>query len=192
LDTPIGLVFARFAGQNSRMSYYLELVSLASIKERYIKRVSEELNNIPPYESGGLRMFLSVVALRYNLIRFRSTGHPFWSDYDVDEEDGYLDALNAPWYDPECIAQWLAQYAEDDSSILFHSLELNGSDFAYQFDGKGKFRYMELRPVGAWKTAKAPKPDVPVPKKEKTRKKRIKEVKRLTPLIAAQAKVEDS
>jgi len=171
------------------VSYYVELISLASIKKESIKRVREELACIPPYESDGLRMLLSVLAIREDgYVCFQSTGHPFWSDNALDEEDGFVDSLNAPWRDVENIAQWLALHANKDSKIIFHSLEMDGVDFAYIFDGEGRYRYLEYRPVEKWKTAKQQKIVLPAPKRERTRKERIKDVKQHLLLSEAEKK----
>jgi hypothetical protein len=170
------------------MSYYTELVSLASIHKTVRQRVQSELDNPPRYATEGVAMFVALIAIRESgTVCFKSKGHPFWSDYDIDDEDGLFEALNAPWCDPEEIASWLAPYATKGSSLIFHSLELDGNDFAFEFDGKGRFRCLELRPISGWKKP-LELPILSLPeKKAKTSKRRIKDAKRVLRIIAKDA-----
>ena len=101
----------------------------------------------------------------------------------MDDEDGLLDALNAPWSDPDEIASWLAQYATAGSRLIYHSLELDGLDFAFEFDGNGKSRYLEYRPVQNWKKPLPLAVSPPPVQKSKTRKKRLKDAKACLKMI---------
>lgn len=160
------------------MSYYTELVLLAKARKDKHKQIKAELENPHNYEAAGLAMFVALLEMRDSgSLCFKSKGHPFWSDYDVDDEDGLLDALNAPWCDPDEIASWLAQFVTPDSRILYHSLELDGLDFAFEFDGNGKFRYLEYRPVQNWKKPLLLAVAPPPVQKSKTRQKRLKDAK---------------
>ena len=166
------------------MSYYIELVLLAKVRKDLQRQIKSEINHPPKYDADSLATFLGLLAMRDGgTLCFKSKGHPFWSDYDVDDEDGLLDALNAPWSDTEVIASWLAQYVTASSRIIFHSLELDGSDFCYKFDGKGKFCYMEYKAVGSWQKP-LPLSISPAPvQKRKTRQKRLKDVKSTLKMI---------
>jgi hypothetical protein len=104
------------------MSYYIELVLLAKVRKDRQRQIKSELDHPPRYDAGGLATFVGLLAMRDGgTLCFKSKGHPFWSDYDVDDEDGLLDALNAPWSDTEEIASWIAQYVTSSSRIIFHS-----------------------------------------------------------------------
>jgi hypothetical protein len=160
------------------MSYYTELVLLANVRKDRQKQIEAELNHPPRYEADGLATFVALLAMRESgTLCFKSKGHPFWSDYDIDDEDGLLDALNAPWSDTDEIASWLARYVTSSSSIIIHSLELDGRDFCYKFDGKGKFCYMEYRPVKGWRKPIPLAVTQPPIQKSKTRVKRLKDAK---------------
>ena len=166
------------------MSYYIELVLLAKVRKDRQKQIKAELDHPPIYDAGGLASFVALLTMRDGgTLCFKSKGHPFWSDYDVDDEDGLLDALNAPWSDTEEIASWLARYVSSSSSIIFHSLELDGMDFSYNFDGKGKFRYMEYRPVRGWRNPLILTVSSPPVQKSKTRLKRLKDAKNCLKVI---------
>ena len=133
------------------MSYYTEILILAGIRKDKLEEVQSELADPLKYDSDGLSMFLSLVAIAgESSFQFKASEHPFESEYCEDDED-FVGALKAPWSEPEDIAGWLARYADRDSRLHFHSLEADGLDFAYVFDGKGRFRDLELRPVGSWK-----------------------------------------
>ena len=166
------------------MSYYTELVLLAKVRKDRQRQIKDEIDHPSGYDAGGLATFVALLAMRDSgTLCFKSKGHPFWSDYDVDDEDGLLYALNAPWSDTEEIASWLAQYVTASSRIIFHSLELDGSDFCYNFDGKGKFCYMEYKPVGSWQKP-LPLSISPAPvQKRKTRQKRLKDAKSALKII---------
>jgi hypothetical protein len=170
------------------MSYYTELVILASVRKERVKKFKEEIANPPSYQAVGLQMFIDLLQLLPvgedgGIIKFRSTGHAFWSDYDIDEEFGTLDTLNATWCDSDEIAQWLAPFVTKDSQIIYHSLELDGGDFAYDFDGKGKYRYLEYQPTAGWKTPRSLKISPPPKKKTKDRLEKLKEVKRINKIL---------
>ena len=166
------------------MSYYIELVLLAKVRKDRQRQIKTELDHPPRYDSGGLAAFVALLAMRDGgSLCFKSKGHPFWSDYDVDDEDGLLDALNAPWSNTEEIASWLAHYVTASSRIIFHSLELDGADFCYNFDGKGKFCYMEYRPVGSWRNPLTLSISPAPVQKRKTRQKRLKDAKSALKII---------
>jgi hypothetical protein len=166
------------------MSYYIELVLLAKVRKDRQRQIKAELDHPPRYDAGGLAAFVALLAMRDSgSLCFKSRGHPFWSDYDVDDEDGLLDALNAPWSNTEEIASWLAHYVTASSRIIFHSLELDGADFCYNFDGKGKFCYMEYRPARSWQKPLALSISPAPVQKRKTRQKRLKDTKSALKMI---------
>jgi hypothetical protein len=166
------------------MSYYTELVLLAKVRRDRQRQIKAEIDHPPRYNAGGLATFVALLAMRDGgTLCFKSKGHPFWSDYDVDDEDGLLDALNAPWSDTDEIASWLAQYVTSSSRIIFHSLELDGTDFSYEFDGKEKFRYMEYRPVRGWRKPLALSISPAPLQKHKTQQKKLKDAKSALKMI---------
>lgn len=170
------------------MSYYTELVLLACVREDKVKAFKEAQAWPENYEAVGLRMFIDLVQLlpegrSGGALHFRSTGHSFWSDYDVDEDYGTVDALNATWSDTPEIASWLAPFVDEDSRIIFHSLELDGADFAYEFDGNGKYRYLEYRPLSKWSLPAKLNVSPPLKGKKKNRKEKLKEARRIIGLI---------
>ena len=71
--------------------------------------------------------------------------------YVPDKEDGSVPALDSKWDDPEPIAKWVKRYSENGGSIIFHSLEADGGAWGWVFDGRGRMKELELRPVGRWK-----------------------------------------
>jgi hypothetical protein len=67
----------------------------------------------------------------------------------------------------------MARYANNDSRMISHSLEANGLDFGYEFDGKGRYRYLELRPITRWQKGAMPT-TAPPPKEKKLRPRKVK------------------
>jgi hypothetical protein len=156
------------------MSYYTEIQLRCRVRKEKLKQVLAEIRHIPPFKESGLREFLCALQVRDpDVLRFKAQGVG-WSDWDVDEEDGLLDALNNSWCDFEQIASWLALNVTEGSQIIIHSLEGDGADFAYEFDGEGNYLYMAYRPVGTWQHAKKLTFARLPTKKEKNRKKKIK------------------
>ena len=70
--------------------------------------------------------------------------------YEPDEEDNTVPALYGKWYEAEAIADWIKQYSEKGGRIVLHSIEGDGAAFGWEFDGRGRMRALELRPVGKW------------------------------------------
>jgi hypothetical protein len=170
------------------MGYYTELVILASVRKDKAKKFKEEIANPPAYKADGILMFIALLQLLPvgkdgGLLAFKSRGHPFWSDYDVDEEYGTVEALIATWHDPTKIAQWLSPFVTKNSQIIFHSIELDGGDFAFDFDGKGKYRYLEFRPTSGWRSPKALKLSPPPKTKAKARVEKLKDLKRSNKIL---------
>ena len=139
------------------MSFQTELLLMAGIRKEKLQEVHAELADPLKYKSEGLGMFLSLLAVTcVNTFHFKASGHPFDSEYCEDDED-LVQALKAPWCDPDDIAAWMARYANRRSRIQFHSLEADGLEFGYEFDGKGHYRCLELRPLTKrWKSPPAP------------------------------------
>ncbi len=134
------------------MSYMTEILLQVRIPKRKVAEVRHELEQSDKYASNGLRLFLSVAGLSSaNTLEFRASGHDFDSEYCEDDED-LVQALKAPWSDPDDIAAWLARYAERGDRMLFHSLEANGNEFGYEFDGNGRCQCLLLQPHGEWVT----------------------------------------
>ena len=68
----------------------------------------------------------------------------------VPDEDGTVPALYGKWYEAERIAAWLKQHCEKGGRIVLHSIEADGAAWGWEFDGRGRMRALELRPVGKW------------------------------------------
>lgn len=134
------------------MSYMTEILLQVRIPKRKVAEVRHELEQSDKYASHGLRLFLSVAGLSSaNTLEFRASGHDFDSEYCENDED-LVQALKAPWSDPDDIAAWLACYAGRGDRMLFHSLEAKGNEFGYEFDGKGRCRCLLLQPHKGWVT----------------------------------------
>lgn len=95
--------------------------------------------------------FLNEVVLSDDgLLRFKPTG-----TYDVPlcpfEEDGTVSALTGTWYESEKIAEWLKLHSEKGGRIVQSSWEGDGAAWGWEFDGRGRLRNLDLRPVGKWR-----------------------------------------
>jgi hypothetical protein len=69
------------------------------------------------------------------------------------EDDGRLridDLDDASEGDLVELADWVKAYCEEDDVILWSPLAGDVSACGYVFNGKGKAKRMELRPVGKW------------------------------------------
>ena len=137
------------------MSYYTELLLLARVRKDNRAEVRKELKNPPNYEEPELRYFLSI-------LNIRDTGTlNFKCDEETDTEyceddEGTVDAVKGKWYGIDPIVQWLAQRVDRNSRMIFHSLEADGGSFGYEFDGRGKMRYLELKPTTGWALCSPP------------------------------------
>lgn len=132
------------------MSYMTEILLQVRIPKRNLAAVQRDLADPEGYASAGLQLFLSVAAVSSaNTIEFRANGHDLDSEYCEDQEDLVL-ALKAPWRDFDDIAAWLAPHATRGSRLLVHSLEADGNDFGYEFDGRDRCRRLRLSPSGGW------------------------------------------
>lgn len=154
------------------MSYWTEILLQVRIPERKVVEVRRELEQPEKYASHGLRMFLSLAELSSaNTLEFKASGHDFDSEYCEDDED-LVQALKAQWCDPDDIAAWIARYARRGNRMLIHSLEANGNEFGYEFDGRGRCRCLLLRPHRGW-VAPSPVPTLDqLPRRGKSRLRR--------------------
>lgn len=155
------------------MAYLSELLLLAGTRRDRRKEALEEIANPPYYKAKWLRTFISMLGMTDNgTFQFKNNGHPFKTGYCEDDE-GLVEAIEAPWGDFEEIASWVAGYADAGSKIHIHSLEADGNDFAYEFDGKGKMRFLAMQPSSGWldphilKPGVLPKPSIKSRKKKK-------------------------
>ena len=126
------------------------------MREDRLEELRCELAASEKYTSYGLRFFLSLVGIScVDTLEFHESGHDFFSEYCGDDE-GLVQALKAPWSEPDAIAAWLARYVRAGGRMTFHSVEGNGNDFAYAFDGRGRCRYLVFKPIEKWFRPQAP------------------------------------
>ena len=72
------------------------------------------------------------------------------SYYPFDEDDlGLTPAMQGKWDGSDIIPRWCASHRAD-GKISFHSLEPDGEAWAYELDGKGNFRVLQLQPASEW------------------------------------------
>ena len=164
------------------MGYYSEILLLTKIKKDKRSEIREEIAATPYYQSSELRFLIDVIKLTpQGYLKFRKDNGDPLTEYKPDA-NGLLPAATGTWYDVESFASWLAPYAEEGSRIHIHSMEADGRDWAYEFDGKGQIRILELRSSGGYwdpkelkiGKPKRPKmtPDIPRKKASSLRKDR--------------------
>jgi hypothetical protein len=97
-----------------------------------------------------LRLFFELAMLdSHGFLTFKGSENDI-DPYVPDEEDGAVPALNGKWYEDERIAAWLRQHCERGGRIILHSREGDGEAWGWEFDGRGRMRALELRPIGKW------------------------------------------
>jgi len=148
------------------MSYYTEILLQVVVPKKKLDAIRKELASPPDYVSDGLRLFVSLVGVTCGpTLEFRASGHDFDSEYCEDDED-FVQALKAPWSEIDDIAAWVAGYASRGDRMIVHSVEADGNDFGYQFDGRGNCRCLLPQPYRQWVT-----PDPPLIEGQKPRRR---------------------
>jgi hypothetical protein len=79
------------------------------------------------------------------------------SYYPFDEDElGLTPAMQRKSDGSDTIPRWCATHRAH-GKISFHSLEPDGEAWAYELDGKGRFRQLQLLPASGWTRVKASK-----------------------------------
>jgi hypothetical protein len=68
----------------------------------------------------------------------------------VPDDEGTVPALFGKWYGSGQIARWLRKHSERGGRLIEHSMEGDGAAWGWEFDGRGKMRALDLRPIGKW------------------------------------------
>jgi len=137
--------------ERSHMSSWTQLhIVDVFIKENCLKRVKGIIKSCKNIRNEELKYFLSNIFLcddRYLSFKASIEGE---NPYEPDEL-GTIPAMDAKWAGSEAIAKWLKKYCKGGGSIVEHSLEGDGAAWGWEFDGKGKMRYLALKPAEKWK-----------------------------------------
>jgi len=119
------------------------------IKEESRKKVQSSIAAHDRMTNKTLKFFLSsVIADEEGMLSFKAYSNGV-DPYEPDER-GEVCARDANWSDAEAIAAWIKRYGERGGHIILHSLEGDGRAWGWEFDGKGRSRYLELRPSEKW------------------------------------------
>lgn len=134
------------------MGYWttLNLVDLGFAKSAR-KAVEADIAAWRKHRNANLRLFLSNVRLGPGCgLEFHfSKGcdkslYPF-----VPDELGLSPAMQGQWDGSDVIPRWCASHRAE-GKISFHSLEPDGEAWAYELDGKGRFRVLQMQPASEW------------------------------------------
>jgi len=131
----------------------LNLVDLGFAKSSR-KAVNADIAAWRKRRNANLRIFLSNVRLG------PGGGLEFFVPDDCDEDTksyypfvpdelGLSPAMQGQWDGSDVIPRWCAAHRAD-GKISFHSLEPDGEAWAYELDGKGRFRVLQMQPASEW------------------------------------------
>lgn len=136
------------------MGYETEITLIASIRKDKIGQARQELAD--PETSPFPLLAISCD----NCVQFKPDENYYDSEFDKDEE-GLVPALKAKWRSQDIsFVDWMAQYVTAGSGVYVHSLEVDGEEYGYEFDGKGRYRLLALRPTSGWIKPEPRKPPV--------------------------------
>ena len=133
------------------MGYWssLHLIDV-KIKPESLGTVKRALESAAGRKLAPISDFLSCAVLgRESFLVFKASDDGL-DPYVPDEDDGTVPALYGKWYEAEQIASWLRLHSEKGGRMVLHSAEADGNAWGWEFDGRGKMRALELRPIGKW------------------------------------------
>ncbi len=147
---------------SGQVLYFLELEQLAvgyqtilhlidvKIKSESVSIVERVLSTRKGRGVRPILEFLSLVAVDCDgFLAFRPS-NDYDSPYTPYEEDETVPAVCGKWHEADRIAKWLRHHCQRGGRLIQHSSEGDGLAWGWTFDGRGRMKYMELRPIGKW------------------------------------------
>jgi hypothetical protein len=119
------------------------------IKAESVERLRGMLNAGKVRIPRQVRFFFDRIVLDPDNFLVFKAGEEGVDAYEPDDE-GTVPALSGKWYEAADIAAWPRQHCETGGRIVLHSQEGDGTAWGWEFDGRGRMRSLELRPVGKW------------------------------------------
>ena len=132
------------------MGYWSTLYLIdVKIKAESLATVKRALKNVGGRKLAAISDFLSCVVLDRDSFLVFKVSEDVESPY-VPTEEGTVPASYGKWYEEKQIASWLRLHSEKGGQMVLHSNEGDGEASGWEFDGRGRMRALQLRPVGKW------------------------------------------